>query len=126
MVSIFELCQSLHIDGHVLALTPCPKASTGLVAIAKNRDSLQRFRTGELELHFVFVAICFGGFKKKDFCIDDDISGRKASTHVKVLNSHQSNCAGQNFPSRTDVYKQIVLSRAVSSSFVQYWPPNNW
>ena len=94
-VGIFELCQSLHIDSHVLALTPCPKASTGLVAIAKNRDSLQRFRTGELELHFVFVAICFGGFKKKDFCIDDDISGRKASTHVKVLNSHQSNCAGQ-------------------------------
>ena len=66
-VGIFELCQSLHIDSHVLALTPCPKASTGLVAIAKNRDSLQRFRTGELELHFVFVAICFGGFKKKDF-----------------------------------------------------------
>ena len=34
-VGIFELCQSLHIDSHVLALTPCPKASTGLVAIAK-------------------------------------------------------------------------------------------
>ena len=94
-VGIFQLCQNLLINSHVLALTPCPKASTGLVAIAKNKESLHHFRKDKHELHFVFVAVCFGGFKKKEFCITDDISGRKASTRVKVLSSHESNCAGQ-------------------------------
>ena len=63
--------------------------------LSQNKESLRHFRTDKHELHFVFVAVCFGGFKEKEFCITDDISGRKASTRVKVLSTHESNCAGE-------------------------------
>ena len=94
-IGIYELVNLLNLEHQFLVLTPCPKAMKGgLVAIAKNKASLDYFKQDKNKLQFTFLGLCIGKFDKKELKITDNLSNHEATTIVKVISTHQSNSAG--------------------------------